>query len=136
MIGFLFPREPNFPEIPAAGQSRLGTLLTVLFAAVLVYAGSQIFPFYYYYYELQGQMEAQAKKASFKSNYEIREYLLDYIKKYKIPIQDEDELRIFRGAGEIEIDLRYTEVFYIDLGGDRVYDIWEFDFHPRVIHPL
>ncbi|HQH28163.1 MAG TPA: hypothetical protein PLP17_12255, partial [Oligoflexia bacterium] len=52
------------------GASRLGWLLLILFIVSAVFAGSQIFPFYYYYYEIEGLMQSQAAKATVFSDAE------------------------------------------------------------------
>lgn len=118
------------------GMSKLGYLLLVLLIALTVLVGSQVFPFYYYFYELQGLMESQAAKASVFTDQEIRQELMRKIKKLEIPISDPDDLKINRFSGKITIDLSYSETLYIDLGEDRVYDLWEFKFNPHAEHAL
>ena len=113
------------------GVSRIGMLLFVLLVAGLVFAGSQIFPFYYYYYELQGLMESQAEKAQVFTDQEIKKNILDKIKKLEIPIDSPDDLKINRVGKKIVIDLSYSELLYIDLGEGRVYDIYTFEFNPH-----
>ena len=113
-------------------MGRLSLLFVILILLVVIFTGSQIIPFYYYYYDMLGQMEAQAKKATVNSDSEIRQYLLERIKKNEIPIESEDDLKINRFDGKIVIELSYEEVFYINLGEDRIYDLHVFEFDPRV----
>ncbi|MCB0325844.1 MAG: hypothetical protein KDD69_19835, partial [Bdellovibrionales bacterium] len=127
-------REPGLSG--ELGISRLGILLLALILSALVFAGSQIFPFFYYYHELQGMMEAQAKKASVFSDQEMREVLMESIRKLEIPVESPDDLKINRVNDKIIIELEYDEVFFIDLGEDRVYDLHVFHFNPRVEAPL
>lgn len=114
------------------GQTRLGLLLFLLLLVAGVWAGFKIIPFYYYYNEIQGLMDAQAAKASLFSDEKIRKELLKRIRKLEIPINDPEDLKINRFDGKIVIDLKYEEVLYIDLGEDRVYDLWIFKFNPHV----
>jgi len=118
------------------GLNRLGVLFFLLFVLVVGFTSWQIIPFYYYYYELIGTMESQADKASVFTDREIREVLNIKIRKLEIPIEDKDDLKIHRFNNKIIIELEYEEVFYVDLGEDRVYDIHVFKFNPRVERPL
>ena len=115
------------------GNSRVGLLLFVLILLSAGYSAWQILPFFYYNQEITGLMESQADASNRLSDKEIRKNLLKKIRKLELPIDDEDEaLKINRFNGEIVIELSYSEVFYIDLGDDRVYDIYVFDFNPVV----
>jgi hypothetical protein len=118
------------------GLNRLGVLLFVLIIAALVFVGSQVFPFFYYASELEGMMDAQARKATVFSDQEIREFLRHEIKRLEIPIEKETDLKINRTNNKIIIELEYEEVLYIDLGEDRSYDLYVFKFNPHVEHPL
>lgn len=118
------------------GQNRLGILLIILIIVSSVYVGYQVLPFYYYYHELRGHMQAQAVKAKDFSDAQIRENLMRTIRKMEIPIEDPDDLKINRANGKIYISLEYEEVLYLDLGEDRVYDLWVFPFSAEVDHYL
>lgn len=113
------------------GGSRLGWLLTILIFLCGFYACWQIFPFYYYYYELVGLMEEQANKAQVFTDDEIRRNIEKKIKELDIPVDDMDDLKINRFNGKIVIDLQYSEVLYVDLG-DKTYDLYTFQFNPHV----
>ncbi|MFN8391510.1 MAG: hypothetical protein U0136_14575 [Bdellovibrionota bacterium] len=117
-------------ERECSGISRLGVLIFVLIIASCVFVGYQVFPFYYYYYELEGLMQAQADKASMFTDEEIRRTLLEKIAKLEIPLDDPDQLKINRFDGKIIIDYSYEEVLYIDLG-EKTYDLYVFPFHPH-----
>ncbi len=77
-------------------------------------------------------MEAQATKASVFTDAQISKELFRHIKKLEIPIDDPDQLKINRFEGKILIQLQYQEVLSIDLGEDRIYDLWVFPFDARV----
>jgi hypothetical protein len=113
------------------GQTKLGMLTTVLFFAVAAYAGSQVFPFYYYAEEFKGLMESQASKAQVFTDDQIRRELSKKIKELDLPL-DAEEIKINRFNDKIIIEAQYEEVLFIDLGEDRVYDLYTFKFHPRV----
>ncbi len=114
------------------GSSTVGTLFTAICVFVIGFLAWQVIPFYYYYYDILGMMEAQAKKASVKDDAEIRYELYKRALKTNLPIDDADDFKINRIAGKMIIDLSYEEVLYIDLGEDRYYDIHVFDFNPHV----
>ncbi len=119
-----------------AGLNRLGVLIFVLVVSATVFVGSQVFPFYYYASELEGMMDAQARKATIFSDAEIREYLLIQIRKLEIPIEKQSDLKINRTNASIIIELEYEEVLYIDIDEEHSYDLHVFKFNPRVEHPL
>ncbi len=113
------------------GITSLGTLIFILIIAILVFLGSQIIPFYYSYYEIQGLMQAQADKASELSDKEILQNIRQAIKRLNIPADPEEDLRLNRFNGKVVIDLSYQEVLYVDFGNDFDYDLWTFHFNPR-----
>lgn len=116
------------------GITRLGILVLALLILIGTFLGSQIFPFYYYFYDIQGQMEAQAAKATVNSDKQIRQYLLKKIKQYEIPIPSEDHLKINRLNNKIVISMSYTEILYLDLSDideEWNWDLWEFRFEPH-----
>jgi hypothetical protein len=118
-----------------AGVSRLGILLLVLIISCGVFVGSQVFPFYYYYWEVQGLMEAQANKASVFTDREIRQTLTEALRKLEINMED-DDLKINRVGGRIYIELAYEEVLYVDFGEGRDYDLHVFEFNPNANAPF
>jgi hypothetical protein len=106
-----------------------GWLTIMVFLAIfgaVGYVGYRVLPFYYYFYELQNQMEAAIKVASTETDEEIRKKLLVHIKKLEIPCEPED-LKIERSEGFMKIQLKYSEVFYITIAG-KDYDIHRFYF--------
>ncbi len=117
------------------GMDRLGVLVISFLVLATAFIGYQVFPFFYYYYEIQGLMEAQAAKASVFSDQEIRKNLMDRIKKLEIPIDDPEKLRINRFNGLISIDMEYEEVLFLDFG-EKTYDLYVFHFHPKVDRPV
>lgn len=117
------------------GSSHLAGLIFILLFLIAGYVGWNVVPFYVYYYDILGMMEAQAKKASVFKDSEIRQTLLERIHKLELPVESDDDLKINRFDDKIIIDLQYQEVFFVDLGEDRVYDIWYFDFNPHIEMP-
>jgi len=113
------------------GVSNLGILLFVFFVLGGVYVSSQVFPFYYSFYELQGLMQAQADKASEFSDAEIKSNIAREIRKHGIPADPDEDIMINRFSGKIVIECSYEEVFYVDFGDGYDYDLWTFQFNPR-----
>lgn len=98
-----------------------GTLL-----GCAVYAGYNIFPFYYYYLELENQMHAAIRSATEYTDTELRDKLTYQIRRMKIPADPKD-LHIERADRFMRIALPYKEVFYISYGG-KDYDLMTFNF--------
>ena len=109
------------------GAGYLTLIVFGLIISALVYSAFQIAPFFYYYYDLQNQMESMIRIASMEGDQEIRKRLLYYVHKYEIPASD-DALMIRRDGNTMEISLKYTEVFYVSWEG-KDYVIWKFPFH-------
>ena len=111
----------------------VGLLLTILVVGAMVFAGRQVVPFYYYYYEFLGQMEAQARNAATNTDGQIRRYLVQRARELELPLgSPEDDIVITREGNKITIETHYTEVFYVDLGEGYSWDLWFFKFFPRV----
>ena len=112
---------------------RLGALGVILIFVVVGFLASQIIPFYYYYYEFLGQMEAQAQKASVNTDAKIKKFLIQRARELELPISNPDEdIKIYRAAGSIIIETEYEEVLYVDFGQGYSWDLHYFKFHPRV----
>ena len=118
------------------GAGRMSVLLFILVAVAGVYIGSQVIPFFYYYNELQGLMDSQAAKAQVLTDEEMRTNIMKKVKELSIPFDDPDKLKINRFNGNIVIELEYQEILYLDLGPDRTYDLYIFNFHPRAEHRI
>ena len=114
-----------------SGVSNLGYLLTILVVLATVFSSYQILPFYYSYYELLGEMDAKAVMASELTDSKIIEGVKNVIRKNNIPV-DVSELKINRFDDKIIISLSYQEVFFIDFGNGYDYDLWVFNFNPKV----
>lgn len=114
------------------GASRAVILLFLLVLSAAIWVGFKVLPFFYYYNEILGLMDAQAAKASMFTDAKIRKELVKRIKKLEIPLDDPENLKINRVDGKIVIDLKYEEVLYLDLGEDRVYDLYVFKFNPHI----
>lgn len=111
---------------PQRGMGRITLLVFSAIGAALLFAGYQILPFYYYYYELVNQMEAVIKVAGLENDRVIRNKLAYHIKKLQIPAEIED-LKIAREGTRMRISLKYEEVFYVRWKGKN-YDLKVFPF--------
>jgi hypothetical protein len=119
----------NIKELQSEkGQSRAGLLFVTLICTCLIYVAWHVLPFYYYFYELQGLMEAQVRVSSDKTEEEIRQNLMLKIKELEIPVTDEHDILLLRSAKDIYLELDYTEVLWFSFL-DKDYKIHEFDFH-------
>ncbi len=112
------------------GVNRLAVSLLLLLCASILWTAYQILPFYYDYWELEGLMQQQARHAEDFKDDEIRKTILAEIKSRDIPIDDEQDLKINRAGGKMEIDLEYDEVLSIPWK-DKDYDIYVFHFNPH-----
>ncbi|MCC6933762.1 MAG: hypothetical protein IT292_11025 [Deltaproteobacteria bacterium] len=115
------------------GIGSFAILLTLLIGGAAYIAGRQIFPFYYYYYEFLGQMEARARKASDETDEQIKTFLIQRAREMELPLANpESDISIYRQDNKIIIEAQYEEVFYVDFGKGYSWDLWYFKFHPRV----
>lgn len=123
----------NGPEEQSKYRSRergASKLTLIVFGSILIaaiYCAWRIAPFYYYFYEMQNQMQAAIRVASIESDQEIRKKLVRQMKTLDLPA-DPEKLMISRDAGVMTIDLKYKEVFDIEFNG-KVYTIHVFPFH-------
>ena len=115
-----------FVSKPEKGVGYITLFVFGLLFVAAFYSASKILPFYYYYYDLQNQMESLIRVASDNTDQQIRKKLMYFIKKYDIPARDQD-LQISRGSNMMKIQLRYKEVFYATWQG-KDYDIHTFEF--------
>jgi hypothetical protein len=113
------------------GANQIGVLFLLLVFSGLAYVCYRIGPFYYDYYEILGLMEAQARKAQVVTDVQIRQNVLQQIKKRGVPIENDDNFKINRVGDEIIMDLDYTEVLDFEWK-DKVYTIHEFEFNAHV----
>lgn len=107
-----------------------GALTLLVFGTIIgafLYAAYSIAPFYYYYYELQNHFEQTIPIAGTETDMEIRRRLLYHIRRYELPVEDE-QLSIVRSGNIMSISLRYTEVFLIEWDGKELLR-WDFPFH-------
>ena len=123
-------RLTQMRESVADCERGAGALTLIVFGALLValvYSASKVLPFFYYYYDLENQMQSLIKVAQDNNDQEIRKKLMYFIRKYEIPAREQD-LRIMRGANSMKISLPYKEVFYVPWQGtDHVIYVFEFN---------
>lgn len=116
--------------VKVSSKKAASKITTIVFGALLaaiVFTSYNVVPFFYYYLELENQMQAVIKVASVYTDEEIREKLLYHIKRMEIPA-DLEELQILRQDGTMTIALPYTEIFYITYQ-EKDYEIYEFEFY-------
>jgi hypothetical protein len=127
-MGFKIRVNSRIGELAAA---KLTLLVFLTLTAAGLYAAYEILPFYYYYYELQNQMEAAIRVASVETDNELRTKLVYHIRKMDLPVGDDaqlkDALKIERDDNVMRISLPYEEVFSIYFG-DKEYVIRRFKF--------
>lgn len=115
----------------------IGKLTLLVFGTIvvaLVFSANQILPFYYYFYELQNQMESVIRVAGTETDQEIRKKLMYHIKKMEIPA-DPEALKIERHGRKMIITLPYQEVFYLTYKG-KTYDLYVFKFNAHAEGPF
>jgi hypothetical protein len=115
----------------AAGLGKLTILVFGTILAAACFVAFNVFPFYYYYFELVNQMHSAARVASTNTDQELRQKLLYHIKKMELPVEPGD-LKITREGQVIRMALPYHEIFYVTWQG-KDYDIWRFDFKAEVV---
>lgn len=116
------------------GLGAVGALLLLAIVGAIVFVGYKALPFFYCEQEIVGMMESQAQKATIFSDVEMQRNIMQRVKELEIPA-DADDLHINRFNGKIIIEMKYQEVLYIEIG-KKTYDLYIFDFHPRVERPL
>lgn len=116
------------------GAGKLTLIVFGLLVAGVVFVAYNVLPFYYYYYELQSQMEQVVKVASTNADWEVRRKIMYFVNKMKLPAEAED-LIVNREDGMIEVRLKYREVFYISWQG-KDHDLWVFDFDAHAEGPV
>lgn len=109
-----------------SGVSNLTILVFGTLAAIVIFVGFRIIPFYYYYYELRGQIHSVSRVASEHSDKELRRRILAKIKELDIPANP-DSLIINRYDNSIRVMLEYNEEFYLTYNGkDHTIKIFPF----------
>lgn len=116
------------------GASKLTSAVFILIFGAIFFCAYKIVPFYYYYFEMQNQMEQVIRVASTETDQEIRKKLEYHIKANKLPVKLED-LKISREGRTIRVSLRYSEIFYVTFRG-KDYDMHEFKFHASATGPF
>lgn len=109
------------------GASKLTWFVFLSIFGALFFCAYKIIPFYYYFFEMQNQMEQVIKLASTENDQVIRKKLEYHIKSNELPVKLED-LKIAREGQTIKVSLDYSEIFYISFRG-KDYDLHEFKFH-------
>ncbi len=123
-------RKPKFSS-RERGISQPGMLFLLAIFGAAIYAAFRVVPVHYNYYEFVGHMHAQAKRASDKSDREIKEFLTTQIGKLNIPIENDYDLEVSRNGKFIYMYLDYTEEIWISIG-EKDYLLWEFPFVAEV----
>ncbi len=127
-----FSAQPESAEAPRPRtiQDGVSALTAIVFGAIIasvLYVAYSIAPFYYYYYELQNHFDQMIPVAATETDLEIRRRLLYYVRRYELPV-DEEQLQINRSGRSLSISLHYRELFLIEWDG-KEYFRWEFPFY-------
>lgn len=122
-------------ESSQAGLGKFTLIVFGLITFVVVYVAYHVMPFYYYFYELQGNMDRMVTVASVENDKTLRQRLLYQIHWMQIPARDEDLILERLDPNRIKVSLKYKEVFFIRWGG-KDYIIREFPFHAHAESPL
>ena len=69
------------------GAGNLGCLVTVLFAAVVLYYGIDVGRVYWKYYQLTDEMEVSARFAQGKTDAELQSHLAGVVRDLELPIE-------------------------------------------------
>lgn len=109
------------------GLGKFSAIFLVSIFGITAFLGYNIFPFYYYYFELQSHMDTVIRMAGTLTQKEIRKRLWDQIKWMEIPVEPKD-LKIAKDGEVLKISLEYTEVFYITWQ-EKDHVIHTFHFH-------
>jgi dihydroorotase len=107
----------------------VGYLTLAVFGTLIaagIFCAYHIFPFYYYYFELQNQMDSLVRVASVHTDKELRDKLRAHLKRMEIPATI-DDVKIRRFGSSISMTLEYEEDFYVEFRGQE-YDIHTFQF--------
>jgi hypothetical protein len=112
------------------GMSKLSVIIILLLTSIGLFVAYNVLPFYYYYYELVGQMQSLVEVAGSNTDQELRKKLEYHMKKMSIPADIEDVV-IVRRPGHLTISLEYQEIFYITWK-DQDIDLYVFPFVARV----
>lgn len=111
-------------------QRGAAAMTLAIFGAIVLGVGFycyNVIPFYYYFYELQNQLDASVRAADVVTDVEIKKNIKRTIKELQIPV-DPDSLLIERKDHFIRLQLKYREVFYVTFRG-KDYDLQVFDFN-------
>lgn len=103
-------------------------LLRIGCAAIVVFLGYKIIPFYYYYFDLKSNAAQVIKNAAVESDDEIRRSLFEVVKRNGVSV-DPREIRIQRNGGRIRIWMSYKEVLDVAVFG-RTVELYTFEFVP------
>ena len=121
-----------------SNQSGVGKLTLAVFGLLIfvsLYVAYHVLPFYYYFYELQGNMDRMVTVASVENDKTLKQRLLSQIHWMQIPARDEDLIFERLDPNRIKLSLKYKEVFFIKWG-EKDYVIREFPFHAHAETPM
>ena len=109
------------------GIGRITLLVFGALIAAAVYGGFRIIPYYYYYFELENQMQSLIRVASLTPDQEIRKKLAQQLKRMDISATI-DNLRIERVNPRMRMSLPYEEELWFSFRG-KDYHIYTFKFN-------
>lgn len=123
-------RSDVFSSAGIRGSIGLGSLILLCAFFAALYSAWHIVPIYYRYYEILGTVRGQVKVYEPRRESKVRAKILSRIRELGIPLENERYLQIVKMGDRVRIELDYSEVFNVDLGEGRVYEVYVFEFHP------
>ncbi len=92
------------------GMANIRLVLTILFIALMIFAGVKLLPPYFYDYELQQDLESIARLATYAQNRSVGDIKGDVVQKAK---EDDvsitpDDVEVQRTASGVNIEVKYS----------------------------
>ena len=124
------PVEPPVQAAPVLPKTtRKGDPLVRLgLAALVLFLGYKVVPFYYYYFDIKNNCAQVLRNAAVRSDEELRREWLEVIRGHGIE-KDARDIGIQRIGGRVKMWLNYQEPLDVALFG-RSFTLYSFDFTP------
>jgi len=114
--------------VPQQERKRGDPLVRFCLAALVLFFGYKVVPFYYYYFDIKSNCAQVLRNAAVRSDEELRREWLEVIRSYGIEKEPRD-IGIQRIGGRVKMWLNYQELLDVTLMG-RSFILYSFDFTP------